>query len=315
MSWRDQIEIHPAALLFPPLNDDELVALGEDIKANGLRQPVAIFDDKVLDGVNRLDSMERDGIRFDVCRNTLRDLGWEICIHDDDIPDGLNPFGVVVLRGIDPVAYVISANLKRRHLTSEGKRYTITNALKLMPDRSNNYIAKLLGVDDKTVASVRIDLSRSEIPNGETRTDSKGRQQPAHKPKRASKPRKPKPDHDKPDNVQALADARKTDHTADEAPGYRIERAQLDNVSKHADFMPPDDITESEVKLLTPIELAEAVAAFSTLNKAVKANWRAVVDALVSGAPAWEDALEITDLVMFIQEFAKRRNETAHKKD
>ena len=50
---------------------------------------------------------------------------------------------------------------------------------------SNNAIAKDLGVDDKTVGSVRNDLiQRSEIPNGPSRTDSQGRRQPASKPAR-----------------------------------------------------------------------------------------------------------------------------------
>ena len=30
-SWRDTLEIHPAAELFPPMSPDELKALGEDI--------------------------------------------------------------------------------------------------------------------------------------------------------------------------------------------------------------------------------------------------------------------------------------------
>ena len=40
MSWRDHLPIHPAADLFPTLDDDELVALGEDIKRNGLMSPI-----------------------------------------------------------------------------------------------------------------------------------------------------------------------------------------------------------------------------------------------------------------------------------
>ena len=40
MSWRDIIRVHPADA-FPVLSETELRALGEDIKANGLRQPIA----------------------------------------------------------------------------------------------------------------------------------------------------------------------------------------------------------------------------------------------------------------------------------
>lgn len=52
---------------------------------------------------------------------------------------------------------------------------------------SNRQIAEGLGVDHKTVGSVRADLAgRSEIPNVATITDTKGRKQPATKP---SKPK------------------------------------------------------------------------------------------------------------------------------
>ena len=58
----------------------------------------------------------------------------------------------------------------------------------------------------------------------------------------------------------------------------------------------------------------EAVAAFRTLNKAALTNLWAVVDALVAGAPAEEYEGEITDLIMCITEFSKRRLWLAHGK-
>ena len=42
-SWRDQINVHPAADLFPMMTPDELKALGEDIKKNGLAVPVMMW--------------------------------------------------------------------------------------------------------------------------------------------------------------------------------------------------------------------------------------------------------------------------------
>ena len=48
------------------------------------------------------------------------------------------------------------------------------------PSKSNLQIAREVRADDKTVASVRRELeARSEIPNVETRTDTRGRKQPA----------------------------------------------------------------------------------------------------------------------------------------
>lgn len=44
---------HPAACIFPMMPDDELQALADDIAAHGLREPVILFEGKVLDGRNR----------------------------------------------------------------------------------------------------------------------------------------------------------------------------------------------------------------------------------------------------------------------
>jgi hypothetical protein len=87
-------------------------------------------------------------------------------------------------QGVDPYAYVISANLHRRHLTAEQRREIIAKLLKAKPESSNLQVAKQVKADDKTVAKVRRELEgRSEIPNVESRTDIQGRQQPAKKPK------------------------------------------------------------------------------------------------------------------------------------
>ena len=40
-SWRTALKIHPAALEYPRLSDDELAELGADIKARGLQMNVA----------------------------------------------------------------------------------------------------------------------------------------------------------------------------------------------------------------------------------------------------------------------------------
>src|SRR3954454_20315900 len=73
-SWRDRLKVHPAADWFPLLPPDELQALGEDIKASGLRVPIVLWQEMprsdlyLLDGRNRLDAMEATGqeITFDI---------------------------------------------------------------------------------------------------------------------------------------------------------------------------------------------------------------------------------------------------------
>lgn len=47
-------QIHPAALLFPEMCDEDFDALVEDIKVHGLRVPIVLHEGKVVDGRNRL---------------------------------------------------------------------------------------------------------------------------------------------------------------------------------------------------------------------------------------------------------------------
>ena len=86
------------------------------------------------------------------------------------------------VKGVDPLVFVISKNLHRRHLKEEAKRQLIAELIKATPEKSNRGIAATVKVDHKTVASVRAEKEAcGEIPHVETHTDSKGRKQQAHK--------------------------------------------------------------------------------------------------------------------------------------
>jgi hypothetical protein len=88
----------------------------------------------------------------------------------------------------DLVAWVISTNIRRRHLNAAQKRDLLAVLLKADTKKSNRQVAKAAGVSDKTVASVRNDLERgAEIPHHEKHKDAKGVEQPARKP--PAKPR------------------------------------------------------------------------------------------------------------------------------
>lgn len=72
----------------------------------------------------------------------------------------------------------------RRHLDQKQKRELIADELRDNPERSNRQIGDALGVDDKTVGKVRGELEgRGEIHHVEAVTDTKGRKQPAKRPK------------------------------------------------------------------------------------------------------------------------------------
>ena len=47
------LEFHPLANLFPLIEGAEFDDLVADVKINGVRDPIRIFQDKILDGRNR----------------------------------------------------------------------------------------------------------------------------------------------------------------------------------------------------------------------------------------------------------------------
>lgn len=84
-----ELEFHEYANIFPMLSDEELEELSADIKENGLNDPVTLYQGKVLDGRNRTRACEMAGIEP----------------VTTEFEDG------------DPLAFVISKNTKRRHLS------------------------------------------------------------------------------------------------------------------------------------------------------------------------------------------------------
>ena len=87
---------------------------------------------------------------------------------------------------VDPVAFVMSANVRRRHLNAADKRKAIEDLLKAKPEASNRQIAEQLKDDHKKVGRVRQKLEATgAVPQLEKTTgkDNKAR---------ATKPKKPK---------------------------------------------------------------------------------------------------------------------------
>jgi hypothetical protein len=82
---------HPIAEIFPDIEGAEFSALVEDIRKNGCLQPLVMYQGKILDGRNR----------------------WRACQKL-----GIKP-KTVDYRGDDPVGFVLSLNLTRRHLTDD----------------------------------------------------------------------------------------------------------------------------------------------------------------------------------------------------
>jgi hypothetical protein len=168
--WRDELQIHPACELLPPLPPGELIALGEDIKVNRLQARAKVMREAgefvLLDGRSRLDAIEAVGLPIKV------------------FVDGrLNKSFFEIVDVDNPIAFVISANIRRRHLSREDKERLIGELIKSDPARSDRQIAKDVGASPTTAGKIRSDLeAKGDVSKMDTRTDSKGRRQPSHKP-------------------------------------------------------------------------------------------------------------------------------------
>ena len=96
-------ELHPACAAWPPMSEQELNELEEDIRVNGLREPITLTPDGLLlDGRNREIVCEKLGIEA----STI--------IHDGD-----------------PVSYSLSKNKHRRHLDNTALAFIIADLVEL----------------------------------------------------------------------------------------------------------------------------------------------------------------------------------------
>jgi ParB-like chromosome segregation protein Spo0J len=154
---------HPLADRFPPIEGVEFDELVADIKANGLIEPIVMLDGMILDGRNR----------------------YRACVAADVEPT-FRPF-----TGDDPAAYVISANIHRRHLTAEQKRDLIAERIEAAPEKSDRAIADTLRVSPTTVGKVRrATVHRGQLPEKRIGEDGKGRKQPARNKRQAREAKK-----------------------------------------------------------------------------------------------------------------------------
>lgn len=127
---------HEYSQIFPWIEGPAFADLKADIAKNGVIEPIVFLDGAILDGRNRY--------------TAARELGIE--------------YPRVEYRGDDPLGYVISANLKRRHLT-ESQRAMVAAKLAKMPahrpaeDNSANLrtsqAATMLNVSQRSIETAR----------------------------------------------------------------------------------------------------------------------------------------------------------------
>jgi ParB-like nuclease domain len=163
------LPFHPLAGIFPLMEGAEFDALVADIKANGLLEPIVTYEGMILDGRTR----------YRACLAA----GWTpLRISHQILTGGKEGEGDLLID--NPAAYVISTNIHRRHLTPAQKRELIAKLIKTQPKKSNRQHAKAAGVSHTHVAKVRAEMEKSgDVATVATSIDTKGRKQPAKKPK------------------------------------------------------------------------------------------------------------------------------------
>lgn len=140
-------EFHEAANMFPLLSEVELRSLADDIEENGQKEPIELYDGKIIDGRNR----------YLAC--SLIQVEPEVCdVEELD----------------DPVGYVVSKNLKRRQLKTSQRgmcaakmaglprgtnRYTKVEG-PMGPSTSLEEAGRMFGVSRKTVLRAFVVLQK-----------------------------------------------------------------------------------------------------------------------------------------------------------
>jgi hypothetical protein len=115
--WRERYRVHPSCDAFPMLDDAELEKLAADIKAPGLREPMTVTPERVLlDGRNRLAAVERAGIEYSDLIVQGEPHNWNETVFLGD--------------EAEQVAFIISKNIHRRHLTKQQQADLIVAAHK-----------------------------------------------------------------------------------------------------------------------------------------------------------------------------------------
>jgi ParB-like chromosome segregation protein Spo0J len=157
------LPIDPECAAEPDLTEAEFASLVASIKArNGLIHPIVVWGDPpaIIAGRHRALASIEAGVPFGTYRVFIGDAAAKS-------------------------AFIVADNDHRRHMSLGQRRDKATARLKANPEMSNRQIGLAVGLDDKTVASIRADLeARSEIPNVPTRTDTGGRQQASRRSRR-----------------------------------------------------------------------------------------------------------------------------------
>jgi len=102
------MESHRFADIFPMIEGNEFEQLKADIKEHGLLQPIILYEGKILDGRNRYKAVMELNL----------------------------PIKTIEYEGTKPLEYVISGNLKRRHLTADQRAVIAQEVMPMLEEEA-----------------------------------------------------------------------------------------------------------------------------------------------------------------------------------
>jgi hypothetical protein len=135
----EKLKIHPAAELFPMMSQSDVFKLTEDIRQHGLKNRLtaigtSLSDCELIDGRNRLVALDA--------------IGEHWSDHIELVAPGNVP---------DPIAYVVSLNLHRRHLT-DSQRSMIAAQIANMKKGDNQHTATAACSQTKAAKMMRVSV-------------------------------------------------------------------------------------------------------------------------------------------------------------
>jgi hypothetical protein len=136
------MDFHPLADIFPMLGAEEIRALSADIRDHGLHAPIVTFEGKILDGRNRYNACGLAGVKA-----VFKEY-----------------------EGDDPLGYVVSLNLKRRHLDASQRAMVATRIANMRQGNfskaanlpvspvSQEQAASMMNVSERSIRDARVVL-------------------------------------------------------------------------------------------------------------------------------------------------------------
>jgi hypothetical protein len=106
-----EIPFHPLANTFPMLDEESQLAMARDIRERGQFEAIVLYQEQILDGR---------------CR-------YRACLSAEVVPK------FEEYQGDDPLGYVVSRNIHRRHLLKDSQRALVAARLASLPVGANRY--------------------------------------------------------------------------------------------------------------------------------------------------------------------------------